>query len=203
VRAVSAFGLALLIAGCFTPNLGDGAVACGVNGLCPARYFCHSDNRCYKTPDTSGGDMAETFDFAAGDFAGCMKATCGPQSCGIIPDNCGSTIDCGNMCTIGKSCGGGGTPHECGCATQISCGSRNCGTALDGCGGVQSCGGACTGGQSCGAKMPNVCGGGATCMPKACAGGNCGLISDGCSAVLDCGMCSGGKTCSSTDHMCH
>ncbi|MGZ3406700.1 MAG: hypothetical protein ACXVAN_09690 [Polyangia bacterium] len=209
MRASSALALAILLAGCFTPDLGDGALACGTNGACPPRYYCHADQRCYKTPDASGGgDMADTFDFAGGDFAACMKVTCGAQSCGVIPDNCGSTIDCGNLCSMGKSCGGGGTPHQCGCVTQVACGNRNCGTMPDGCGGVQSCGGACPSGQTCGgggagSRMANVCSGGPTCTVKTCtAGKDCGLISDGCAAVLDCGMCPANKSCG-TDHMCH
>lgn len=210
MRALTAFALSLVAAGCFTPDLGDGAIACGANRACPPRYFCHADNHCYKTPD-SGGDAdlgGETFDFAGGDFAACVRAICGAQSCGVIPDNCGSTMDCGNLCSTGRSCGGGGTPHQCGCPTQVSCGNRNCGTIPDGCGGVESCGGTCPSGQTCGgggggSKMPNVCASGPACMPKVCQQDkDCGIISDGCSAALDCGMCKSGKSCG-TDHMCH
>lgn len=187
-------------------------MACGVNQLCPTKYFCHSDNHCYKAPESVGGDdmsdMSDTFDFAGGDFAACKKAMCGTESCGVIPDNCGSTIDCGNLCPMGRSCGGGGVPHECGCPTEVTCGARNCGTIPDGCGGVLSCGGMCPTGQSCGGgpngtRMANVCASGAICTPKICmAGKDCGLISDGCSAVLDCMMCPTGKSCGA-DHQCH
>ncbi|MCA1665490.1 MAG: hypothetical protein LC659_14695 [Myxococcales bacterium] len=211
MRASFAFVLAL-VAGCFTPDLGDGKVACGVNQLCPTHYFCHSDNYCWRAAEGGGGgggaDFGETFDFAGGDFAACVKATCDPLACGVIPDNCGSTIDCGSMCSVGKTCGGGGTPHECGCPTQVSCGARNCGTTPDGCGGVLSCGGNCPAGQTCGGgptgtHIANVCAAGAICTPKTCQSGkDCGLISDNCSAVLDCGMCSAGKMCGS-DHVCH
>jgi hypothetical protein len=209
VRASFAFVLAL-VAGCFTPDLGDGSVACGINQLCPTHYFCHSDNLCWKAAEDAGGgdDMADTFDFAGGDFAACVKAMCEALSCGVIPDTCGSTIDCGNLCSTGKSCGGGGTPHECGCPTQVSCGARNCGTIPDGCGGALSCGGSCPSGESCGGgnlgtRMANVCAGGQTCTPRVCqTGKDCGLISDNCSAVIDCGMCTGGKMCGS-DHQCH
>ncbi len=216
MRASSAWALTILLAGCFTPNLGDGAVACGTNDLCPPRYFCHpADRHCYLAPAVGGGDdggaaadLAGSFDFAGDDFASCMKTSCGAESCGVIPDNCGGTVDCGNSCSMGKSCGGGGTPHECGCATEVSCGTRNCGTIPDGCGGVESCGASCPSGRSCGGgnggnKMPNVCGAGMACAPKTCtAGKDCGLISDGCSAVLDCGACPTGKSCGS-DHQCH
>jgi hypothetical protein len=209
VRALYACAFALVAAGCFSPGLGDGAVACGDGDRCPPRYFCHAvDRRCYKTPDEGGADFGESFDFGGEDFASCSRASCGPQSCGVIPDECGGTLDCGDGCSMGRSCGGGGTPHQCGCPTQVSCGARNCGTMPDGCGGVESCGASCPSGQTCGggnggAKMPNVCSAGQACVPMTCqVGKQCGLVSDGCSAVLDCGACQQGKSCGA-DHMCH
>lgn len=204
MRLLSAIAVAAVVAGCFNPGLGDGAVACGANDACPPRYFCHADHRCYHLPGAIAGDMqAESFDFSGADFAACTKTSCGAQSCGVIPDNCGGTVDCGNGCTMGKSCGGGGTPHQCGCPAQVSCGGRDCGTLPDGCGGVLSCGGSCPSGQTCGAGgNANVCGGGPACSPGSCQNKQCGLISDGCMAVLDCGMCVVGKSCGS-DHMCH
>jgi hypothetical protein len=206
---VRAFAFVVLLAGCFAPDLGDGAIACGVaDDGCPPRYFCHADRRCYKTPDSLGSDvdLGADFDFSGDDFAACTRATCDPEACGVIADNCGSTLDCGNSCSTGKSCGGGGTPHECGCATQVTCGSHDCGTMPDGCGGVVSCGASCPTGQTCGGgsgggKTPNVCGTG-SCSPKTCTNKECGLISDNCSAVIDCGACSSGKSCGS-DHLCH
>jgi hypothetical protein len=192
VRVLLALSLAFVSVGCFTPNLGDGAVACGDGDICPPRYVCHADKHCYKTSEV---DMSEGFDFAGIDFSACTRASCGPLSCGVIPDDCGSTLDCGMNCTMARTCGGGGTPHVCGCATQVTCNGKNCGTTPDGCGGVLNCGPACTGGQTCGAaSQPNTCGTG-SCTAKVCITGQCGLLSDGCSAVIDCGTCKNNKTC--------
>jgi hypothetical protein len=202
VRASFA-GFVLLAAGCFTPNLGEGQVACGESGACPSGYHCAGDGKCYSVEVDLG-----LADLSSGDLAGgCARATCGADTCGVIPDNCGSTIDCGDPCTTGTTCGGGGTAHVCGCPTEVMCGARNCGTMPNGCGGVTTCGGACPTGQSCGGgmganKMANVCNAGMACMPMMCSGNMCGLISDGCAAVLDCGTCQTGKSCGS-DHMCH
>jgi hypothetical protein len=199
-----AWALTLLLAGCFTPDLGEGQVLCGANSACPTGYRCALDGRCYSNGHGPGG-----VDDGGGDLAGCVHATCGPQSCGTIGDNCGGTVDCGDNCAAtSTTCGGGGTPHECGCPTLLVCGNRNCGTIPNGCGGVETCGGQCPSGQTCGGgnggnKMPNVCAAGQACTPKVCMQDkDCGLISDGCSAVLNCGACPSNKTCG-TDHMCH
>jgi hypothetical protein len=165
--------LALVAAGCFPPDLGDGAIACGANGACPPKYFCHSDQRCWKTPDTSGGsDMSidggggamdmTMQDLAGADLTMCMKAACGNRNCGMIPDGCGGVESCGMMCPAQQSCGGGNPGMANVCAPGKMCTPR----------------------QQCQF------------------GSDCGLISDGCSAVLDCGMCPSPKTCGA-DHMCH
>lgn len=204
---VACAAAALALWSCFPPNLGDGAVACGDNGACPPRYFCHAaDQRCWKTPDDSdlsegGDDMAESFDFSGLDFANCTRLiVCDVNQCGVIPDNCGGTLDCGTNCPMGMTCGGGGILHQCGCTTEQYCNGRNCGTMPNGCGGIVACGTNCPSGQLCGAGgMANVCGTG-TCTPKTCRPNkDCGLISDGCSATLDCGMCQTGKSCVSNN----
>ena len=173
MRAPFAWLIVVSVAGCFPPDLGDGSVACGVNGMCPPKYYCHAaDQRCHKTPDVSvvvdmsmredgmiGPDMSST-DLAGADLAMCTKALCGARNCGRIPDECGGIETCGGGCPANKSCGGG-MP----------------GTA-------------------------NICGGPQACTPKTCQTGQCGLISDGCSDVLPCGLCPVGETCGS-DHVCH
>lgn len=196
---------ALALWSCFPPNLGDGAVTCGSDGACPPHYFCHQgDQRCWKAPDDSNdlsvgepGDMADSYDFAGGDFANCQRITvCEANQCGLIGDNCGGTIDCGQSCPMGTSCGGGGLSHQCGCPTEQYCNGKNCGTMPNGCGGITACGTSCPTGQTCGANgNVNVCGVG-NCQPKSCPKNvTCGYYSDGCSAVLSCGSCTGGKSC--------
>ncbi|HEX6836801.1 MAG TPA: hypothetical protein VF334_09530, partial [Polyangia bacterium] len=95
MRAPFAWLIAALVAGCFTPDLGDGSVACGANGMCPPKYFCHAaDQRCHKTPDAGGvadlsmgpedlaaPDLMST-DFANADMTSCTKAMCGARNCG-------------------------------------------------------------------------------------------------------------------------
>lgn len=157
--------LALVAAGCFPPDLGDGAIACGANGACPPKYFCHSDQRCWKTPQTGGGgDMAMadaaasdmmSDDLAGGDLA-CMKAACGSRNCGMIPDNCGGVEPCGGSCPAQQSCGGGmpGMANVCAAGktcTPIVCqAGSDCGLVSDGCSAVLDCG-MCLDQKICGA----------------------------------------------------
>lgn len=160
------FVLAILVAGCFKPDLGDGTVACGANGSCPPKYYCHAaDQRCYKTPDTSGPDMSGDEDMAGptGDLAGadlqmCTKVACGARNCGTIIDGCGGVESCGPACTAPASCGGGnaGTrmPNVCNsgpaCTPKQCVANTDCGQVSDGCAAVLECG-SCPVGKSCGA----------------------------------------------------
>jgi hypothetical protein len=203
----AAFAAVLWLAGCFSPRLGDGKVACGPapDNACPPNYTCGAENRCWKTTATADlqmdvSDMSSTdvvVDLAGADFANCERALCGALQCGTVSDNCGSTMDCGMNCPSGESCGGGGQPHVCGCPTQQFCGGRNCGTIPNGCGGVTVCGATCPGGQTCGGAGANVCGP-ATCTPATnvpCPNAPaCGYVSDGCAGVITC-KCPGIKTC--------
>ena len=135
------------------------------------------------------------------DIPVCTKTTCTAQNigCGPAGDGCGGQLDCG-QCDAPKSCGGGGTPSQCGQAscTQTTCASQgiHCGPAGDGCGGSLACG-PCPAGQTCGGGgMPGVCGT-KPCTPITCVtqGFNCGPAGDGCGGSLDCGMCTPPKTC--------
>jgi hypothetical protein len=105
--------------------------------------------------------------------ARCESGACAPSTscppsdtCGNISDGCSGTLNCG-PCPSGQgTCGGGGTPNQCGSLPCIpkNCAQQefNCGLATDGCGNVINCG-TCTAPQSCGAGTPpraNVCGGG-------------------------------------------
>lgn len=156
--------LAVLVASCFTPDLGDGAVACGTDGLCPPDYFCHAaDQRCYKTPDTTdmsavpGADLGgATGDLANADLAACTKAACGNRNCGMILDGCGATESCGGSCTSPQTCGGGSAstrmPNVCSSGAACSpqgCQNKQCGLISDGCSSVLDCG-PCSSSKTCG-----------------------------------------------------
>jgi hypothetical protein len=131
----------------------------------------------------------------------CVPTTCALQGvgCGPSGDGCGGTLQCGT-CPSGQTCGGGGTPSQCGSpsCTPETCAAQNiqCGPAGDGCGNEIACG-ACPQGQTCGGGgMPGVCGSQA-CTPETCAAQNiqCGPAGDGCGALLQCGSCPTGQTC--------
>jgi hypothetical protein len=98
----------------------------------------------------------------------CTPRTCTQQGigCGPAGDGCGNVIQCGT-CAPPQTCGGGGTPSQCGypeagpCvpATCAALGVQ-CGPAADGCGGLLQCG-SCAPPQTCGGGgTPGVCGGG-------------------------------------------
>jgi len=128
----------------------------------------------------------------------CVPTTCQAlgKDCGLVPDGCGTDLDCGG-CNAPATCGGAGTPNVCGC-TPTTCAAlgADCGSVPDGCVGVLDCG-MCV--------LPDVCGGGGSpnvcgtmpCMPTTCAllGAECGVVSDGCADTLDCGTCVLPETC--------
>jgi hypothetical protein len=134
-----------------------------------------------------------------------MNATCGP-----IGDGCGGTLNCGT-CTLPQTCGGGGTPYQCGGTAgciPLTCAQLGlaCGPSGDGCGGTLNCG-TCSSGNTCGGGgVAGQCGsfngnggsGGGGCTPKTCAqlGYKCGSAGDGCGNLLNCGTCMvAGETC--------
>ncbi|MEY2934040.1 MAG: hypothetical protein RL033_4789, partial [Pseudomonadota bacterium] len=118
--------------------------------------------------------------------------------CGTIADGCGGLLQCGT-CTAPDTCGGGGTPNQCGSScTLTTCPAEGatCGIIGDGCGGTLNCG-PCPQGTSCGAGgTPNVCGTPA-CTPRTCQsfGASCGSIGDGCGRTLNCGTCQSPAFC--------
>jgi hypothetical protein len=113
-------------------------------------------------------------------------------TCGTIADGCGGLLQCGT-CTAPDTCGGGGTPNQCGSSctlTTCSAEGATCGVIGDGCGGTLPCG-TCPQGTTCGGGgTPNVCGTPA-CIPRSCQsfGATCGSIGDGCGGTLNCGTC--------------
>jgi hypothetical protein len=145
------------------------------------------------------------------DGGACFPLTCAnfpATTCGEQSDGCGgATADC-NPCTPPATCGGGGTPNQCGfpdagACTPLTCASfpsTTCGPQADGCGGVTAFCNPCT--------SPAVCGGGGVagqcgypdagaCVPETCAQQNlgCGPAGDGCGNVIQCGPCTPPETC--------
>jgi hypothetical protein len=93
----------------------------------------------------------------------CVPTTCAAAgaNCGSIPNGCGGTLNCGS-CAPPQTCGGGGTPNQCGGCTPTTCAvaGANCGIISDGCGGTLECGSWCPAPQTCGgAGLPGQCGG--------------------------------------------
>ena len=216
---------------------GGGPSKCGVPGVggpCTKKTCADYPGTCGPQPDgcngvtESCGSCAEPQICGGGGVPGrcggggvtgpdgglCTRLTvanCGPSQCGIIPDGCGGTVDCGtSRCTAGQVCGGAGTPNVCApppCDRLTACpAGLNCGSIADNCGGVVQCGGAnaCTNGQICGGGgIANVCGGGSvvqdggtTCNPTtACLPNQCGPIANGCGGILTCPACTGGAVC--------
>lgn len=138
--------------------------------------------------------------------SGSQPPTCTPRNCqqlgincGPAGDGCGNIIQCGT-CPNGQTCGGGGTPNQCGgpTCTPKTCQEQgyDCGLASDGCGNTIDCGTCQTG--ACGGGGANKCGT-SSCVPRTCnadAGIGCGPLADGCGGLVDCGTCPAGKTCS-------
>jgi hypothetical protein len=80
--------------------------------------------------------------------------------CGMAPDGCGNTLNCGT-CPPGQTCGlfGPGTCGSPDCVPQ-TCAQQglDCGPTGDGCGDVLQCG-TCPMGMTCGGGgKPGVCG---------------------------------------------
>ncbi len=200
---------------------------CGViSDGCSDVIFCTDQNGglscgAGKKCDESGNGLTSN---TCGDLP---PDTCVPEepavacasNCGIVSDGCSDQIDCdlsGFGCANGESCGGGGTPGECGSGTVCTpipeadvCAGK-CGFMPDGCGAGYLCSTG-NGGQTCDANAGESCGGGgvvnqcgkAACVPKtklqACPGSgsykSCGKVSNGCGDLIDCDGCAQGQSC--------
>lgn len=164
-------------------------------------------NECASGPMTAQEKLLEYMIFDLGSCVTpdvpppCAKKTCTELGvgCGPAGDGCGSLQQCGD-CTLPETCGGGGTPSQCGapsCAPK-TCSQQGiqCGPAGDGCGNEIQCG-ACPAGQTCGGGgQPGVCGS-KPCTPTSCTaqGIECGPAGDGCGKLLQCGKCTAPETC--------
>ncbi|MET0287672.1 MAG: hypothetical protein ABW352_24505, partial [Polyangiales bacterium] len=139
--------------------------------------------------------------------------------CGTQSDGCGNAITCnasngGQVCNAasGESCGGGGTPNQCGkppCMPKtqlelcpLSGTNKSCGRQPDGCGNLVDCGG-CASDQQCGLFTASQCGTIPTCQPlavaNACAG-KCGTVPDGCGGSYTCNSSNGGVSCAGSEY---
>jgi hypothetical protein len=189
----------------------DQNIGCG-----PAGDGCGNEIQCGAcTPPQTCGGGGTPGQCGAPDSGSCAPKTCQDQNinCGPAGDGCGNEIpNCGN-CTPPLTCGGGGTPGQCGfpeagTCNPETCSDQNifCGPAGDGCGNQIQCG-TCTPPLTCGGGgVSGQCGApdAGTCAPKSCAdqGIQCGTASDGCGNVLTCPACPTGQTCNTTTGQC-
>jgi hypothetical protein len=145
------------------------------------------------------------------DGGACTPLTCSnfpSTTCGEQGDGCGGhTANC-NPCTPPATCGGGGTPNQCGypdsgACTPLTCAafpSTACGPQADGCGGVTAFCNPCTAPATCGGGgVADQCGypDAGSCVPQTCQQQNigCGPAGDGCGNVIQCGNCTTPQTC--------
>ena len=174
---------------------GDGCGGQTANcGTCTAPQTC------------GGGGVASECGYP--DSGSCASKTCTQLGvgCGPTGDGCGNVISCGS-CTAPATCGGGGTPGQCGYpdagCTPLTCAnypSTTCGEQSDGCGGHTTSCNPCTAPATCGGGgVVNQCGyPDAGCTPSTCSslGLQCGYGADGCGGVTAaCGTCPAGSSC--------
>lgn len=178
--------------------VGDGIGGALTCGECQLPETCGGGGRPFRC-----GAPVVVVDAGPGDGGACTARTCAEvgASCGVIPDDCGATLDCGacadgalclgNLCLTQRACGAGSCcPHSCASA------GWNCGIHPDGCGGILVCG-QCDGGLTCGGgAFADRCGKPAVshppdCQPRACwdVGALCDTVDDGCGHTLRCGAC--------------
>ena len=154
-------------------------------------------------PNTCGGGGQNGLCGSAAEGGICIPETCAAlgYTCGSASDGCGNLIPCG-VCTAPDTCGGGGTPFQCGAppdggiCTPKTCAPNQCGPAGDGCGNMIMCP-TCDGG-TCGGGGPSMCGTSLdACVPESCMQQNisCGPTGDGCGGLLECGNCISPQTC--------
>jgi len=146
-------------------------------GCCQAceggRLYCNGAC-CAAGEDCIGGSCT-----CAG--ASCPGGCCASGVC-VSPSTdaqCGTGGEACVACTAPETCGGGGTPGDCGCPKTPeadACGGK-CGQVDDGCGGKWECGG-CAAPESCGGGgTANVCG----CLSRnTCCGTDSGVCQAQC-----------------------
>jgi hypothetical protein len=178
-------------------------ITCGPAGDgCGHQLDCGS---CVAPQTCGGGGVLGQCGYP--DAATCSPSSCAAQNlnCGPTGDGCGHLLQCGT-CTAPATCGGGGTPGQCGqpdagACQPLTCAQQNvgCGPAGDGCGNQLDCG-TCTLPATCGGGgVPSQCGypDASACAPLSCADQaiGCGPAGDGCGGQIDCGSCPNGQAC--------
>ncbi len=146
--------------GCMPLSCAQQGLSCGSTGDgCGGSLDCGA---CPMGESCGGGGMSGQCGVAP-DGATCLPLTCVEQglACGAAGDGCGDLLACGD-CPMGETCGGGGTPGQCGAPNckPRTCDQAmaNCGVIGDGCGGIVDCG-MCTPPETCGGEdVPNQCG---------------------------------------------
>jgi hypothetical protein len=178
---------------------------CVAPPACPPETCMSQNVQCGPAPDgcgniiMCGGCPSGQTCISGVCTSGCTPMSCMQQGfmCGMQGDGCGNVQNCG-MCPSG-TCGGGGTPGQCGSGicTPKTCAQQNymCGAIGDGCGNVLNCG-QCPQGEICGGMTPGQCYK-PPCTPKTCMGlgYNCGQALDGCGSIINCGTCVAPQTC--------
>jgi hypothetical protein len=184
-RAAAALPVALFaFAGCFSPDLGDGVIFCGVGDSCPPGYECRDDH-CFRRGGASGDDLGSddlsvddvvdlagaTGDLANADFArpvgdlahlpGADLATSPPDLATSPPDL--ATTTCNRLCSSGCSpcC------HQSCNGTNCACASSSCACDFT-CSNNTSCAIACSDGARCGGAVGNMANATINCNDATC-----------------------------------
>lgn len=96
---------ALLVAGCFAPNLGDGALVCGGGGNCPPGYVCRADQHCWRTTLADGsGDLSAAADLSGAGDLGPGRDLALPPDLGIGPTTCTSAARVCQNASVSAAC---------------------------------------------------------------------------------------------------
>jgi hypothetical protein len=187
-------------------TFGTGAYCGTISDGCGRALECGDNCGAFKT-----GWICDN-NTCVGPASACTPATCdagGAQYCGVIGDNCGRALDCGNNCPAGWICENNLCVGGPDCARRTCTdpgGATFCGEIGDGCGGTLDCPDVCATnnpGWVCDTAR-SVCVGGPDCVRTLCTtaegGRYCGDIGDGCGGTLQCGTCPGNQPC--TEGVC-
>ena len=132
-----------------------------------------------------------------------VVTTCAHRCGSVVDSVCGVSVNCGDLCVLPETCGGGAGPTYCGCVADpmsATCSGR-CGPVTNNCGTRVDCGNPCVAPQSCGGGgTVSVCG--CTVVGDACAGTACGTAVNNCGGTEQCDSCSGSRRCDRRCDLC-